>query len=386
MAETPKTTQTRTSDLVLLDRNGRIIGAPVTLFGGGGGSVTSVFGRTLAVVAETSDYDAVQIDVTPTGSIAATNVQSALAELDTEKATVSHTHALADITDEGALASKSTVATGDIDNDAVTYAKIQNVTDARVLGRAAGTVGDVQELTAGAGISFAAGEVASTITQYTDEAAQDAVGAALLDTTTVNLTYNDPTNQISADVIPTGIKLDALGAPDDNTDLNASISAHGLLQKLPGGTTTFLRADGAFAAPTGGAGANVGTATLDFGAFPGTSDTSVAVTGQTGIVAGSIVQAWIRPAATADHTADEHMAETLKVFAGNIVAGTGFTIYGFNTSQLNEPVELPRRPSTAVLPTAGMPAAGRAKAGPEGAGGGRGTRIYGQWTVAWSWN
>lgn len=45
------------------------------------------------------------------------------------------------------------------------------------------------------------------------------------------------------------IKLDDLAAPDDNIDLNASLTAHGLLQKLPGGTATFLRADGAFASP-----------------------------------------------------------------------------------------------------------------------------------------
>lgn len=48
----------------------------------------------------------------------------------------------------GALATKSTVATADIDNDAVTYAKIQNVsaTD-KVLGRAAAGAGDVEEIT-----------------------------------------------------------------------------------------------------------------------------------------------------------------------------------------------------------------------------------------------
>lgn len=50
------------------------------------------------------------------------------------------------------------------------------------------------------------------------------------------------------------IKLDDLVLPDDNTDLDASITRHGLLQKLPGGTTTFLRADGTFATPAGGGG------------------------------------------------------------------------------------------------------------------------------------
>lgn len=48
--------------------------------------------------------------------------------------------------------------------------------------------------------------------------------------------------------------LDELGASTDVTTLNASTSAHGLMQKYPGGTTNFLRADGIFAVPPGGAG------------------------------------------------------------------------------------------------------------------------------------
>ncbi len=122
-----------------------------------------------------------------------------------------------------------------------------------------------------------------------------------------------------------------------------------------------------------------GKTTIDFGAFPGKSDASVAITGQAAIVADSLVEAWIRPEATADHTADEHMVETLKVIAGNIAAGTGFTIYGFNTSQLNEPME-PLRVApfrTATAPVYGYVAPSK---------GGQGTRIYGQWTVAWAWN
>lgn len=47
------------------------------------------------------------------------------------------------------------------------------------------------------------------------------------------------------------IKLDELAAPTDVTTLNATTSAHGLLPKLGGGTTNFLRADGAWAAPPG---------------------------------------------------------------------------------------------------------------------------------------
>ncbi len=122
-----------------------------------------------------------------------------------------------------------------------------------------------------------------------------------------------------------------------------------------------------------------GTATIDFGSFPGKSDAFVAITGQAAIVANSLIEAWIRPAATADHTADEHMVETLKVIAGNIVAGTGFTIYGFNTNQINEPME-PLR--VAPFRTAAAPVYGYVVPSK----GGMGTRLYGLFTVAWVWN
>ena len=89
-----------------------------------------------------------------------------------------------------------------------------------------------------------------------------------------------------------------------------------------------------------------GTASVNFGAFPGATDASVVVTGQAGITAGSLVEAWILPAATADHSADEHWVEPPGVVAGAVVAGTGFTIY-----------------VTA-----------------------RNNRAYGLWNVAWVWN
>lgn len=50
-----------------------------------GDAVASVFGRTGAVAAATSDYDADQIDFTPTGNVSATDVQAAIEELDGEK-------------------------------------------------------------------------------------------------------------------------------------------------------------------------------------------------------------------------------------------------------------------------------------------------------------
>ena len=64
---------------------------------------------------------------------------------------------------------------------------------------------------------------------------------------------------------------------------------------------------------------NAGHALLDFGATP-TSDASLVVSGQTGILTTSFLEVWIEYAATADHTADEHLVEPLRVVAGSIVS------------------------------------------------------------------
>ena len=136
---------------------------------------------------------------------------------------------------------------------------------------------------------------------------------------------------------------------------------------------------------SGGGSANSGAVTLDFGAFPGASDASVTVTGQASILAASNVQAWIFPAATTDHTADEHIAETLQVFAGNIVAGTGFTVYGMNASQLNEPVSAPEKNASVVSGGTAI-AVKYAQPGAVAYGGGQGTRIFGKWNIGWSWS
>ena len=182
------------------------------------------------------------------------------------------------------------------------------------------------------------------------------------------------------------------GDPEDLTGTQATTlldvftsALKGLVPASGGGTTTFLRADGTFAAPPGGGGANVGTATVDFGAFPGSSHASVVVTGQASIVAGSVVQAWIRPVATADHSADEHMLETLKVHASSIVAGTGFTVNAFNAGTINEP-DVAAVSRDGVSQIAARPGGRGKQDGLTAAVGGKGTRIYGQWTIAWSWS
>lgn len=58
-------------------------------------------------------------------------------------------------------------------------------------------------------------------------------------------------NVQSSGSLPVGTKLDDLETPDDNTDLNATTARHGLLPKLGGGTSNFLRADGSWTPPAG---------------------------------------------------------------------------------------------------------------------------------------
>lgn len=89
-----------------------------------------------------------------------------------------------------------------------------------------------------------------------------------------------------------------------------------------------------------------GSTTIDFGPYPGDTNITLAITGQSEIEADALVDAWLTPAATADHSVDEHVVDGPDIFAGAVVAGVGFTIYG------------------------------RART----------DRAYGLWTVSWVWN
>jgi hypothetical protein len=71
--------------------------------------------------------------------------------------------------------------------------------------------------------------------------------------------------------------------------------------------------------------ATQGTATVDFGT--GAYDTSVAVTGQGAITTANLVEAWMSLDATSNNLAGAALAEGLKAYAGDIINGTGFTIY-----------------------------------------------------------
>lgn len=150
--------------------------------------------------------------------------------------------------------------------------------------------------------------------------------------------------------------------------------------KLGSGTansSTYLRGDSTWASIPGVTG-NSGIEIIDFGPFPGQSDTAITIYEPT-ISASSVVQAWLVAADTADHSADEHIAETIQVIPSAAFAGSGFTIYAKNTntvgSNLSGSVTLGSRSKAGDQAGFAMPSVG-----------GEGTRIWGQWTVAWRWS
>lgn len=92
------------------------------------------------------------------------------------------------ITGDVTLSTGSNTAT--IPNNIVTYAKMQDVSAAsKLVGRGDSGAGDPQEITLGTGLTITGTTIAATASSYTDEQAQDAVGA-MIDTT---LEYVDNT-------------------------------------------------------------------------------------------------------------------------------------------------------------------------------------------------
>lgn len=110
-----------------------------------------------------------------------------------------------------------------------------------------------------------------------------------------------------------------------------------------------------------------GVTTVNFGAAPGSTDTTTTITGQTQIVAGSTVDAWIVAAPTADHSADEHWVDPPNVVAGNIVPGVGFTIYAASQGPAGGAPDTPLAAFQYGNTQTGAPLA------------------YGAWSIAWQW-
>jgi hypothetical protein len=149
------------------------------------------------------------------------------------KAAVTHAHGVNDISDAGALAIEDTISSGLIEAGAVTYAKIQNVTQSRVLGRKTASSGIVEELT-GLDLKALIGNVttggAGLAPQAPNDSGQFLNGVGNY-STPATLAHQHAAADITSGVLGTA-RLAATGTPS---------------------ATTFLRGDQTWATPAAGA-------------------------------------------------------------------------------------------------------------------------------------
>ena len=92
---------------------------------------------------------------------------------------------------------------------------------------------------------------------------------------------------------------------------------------------------------------------INFGAFPGSNEASVNVTGQASIASDSETDAWFVSSATGDHTANDHAYAPcfVALTTGAVVPGTGFTVYGRSPEKM-QPVPNPDLPKERNVPSA----------------------------------
>lgn len=149
------------------------------------------------------------------GAIAAAQADATQALSDASAAQADATQALSDASDaqdtadqailDAAAAQSTANSKQDSDSD---LTAIAGLSSAGLIARTGSGTAAARTITAGAGITVNNGdgvsgnpEIVSTITQYTDELAQDAVGAMVDDSTKVSLTYTDGTPSLIADIV-----------------------------------------------------------------------------------------------------------------------------------------------------------------------------------------
>lgn len=123
------------------------------------------------------------------------------------------------------------------------------------------------------------------------------------------------------------IKLDDLAATDDNTDLDASITAHGLLPKLSNNAAQFLNGVGAFSTPSG-AGDVLGPASAvadEIALFDGVTGKLIKRASQTGFLKGTagVISAQSQIALGSDVSGDLPFANFIQASAASKLAGRG---------------------------------------------------------------
>jgi hypothetical protein len=125
--------------------------------------------------------------------------------------------------------------------------------------------------------------IASTITQYTDELAQDAVGTILADSSSIDFTYTDGTPEITAVVLPAGVDHNLLNNYVANEHVNHSSVSISAGTGLTGGgdltaTRTLSIANTAVTAASYGSSSQVATFTVNGqGQLTAAASTSISI-------------------------------------------------------------------------------------------------------------
>lgn len=129
-----------------------------------------------------------------------------------------------------------------------------------------------------------------------------------------------------------------MGSFAANSLLQAGLSSTAKFQSIPltNLSSNFLDGTGRFSIPPQPAAAAAGTsfggtAIVDFGAFPGATDATVAVV-DARVGASTVIVVTIDAVASADHSADEHLADPPRVQPGDKAVGS-FNVYAFTTDK-----------------------------------------------------
>jgi hypothetical protein len=219
-------------------------------------AVTSVFGRSGVISAQSGDYSAAQVSNTPAGNLSSVTVQAAINELDSEKQPVDATlTALAAFNSNGIIvqtAADTFAARSIASGTGITVSNGDGVSGNPSIaisasGVTASTYGSASQVSSFAvnaqGQITSASNTAINITASQvsnfNEAAQDAMGAAISDTATVNLSYDGVSNLLSADVLQAGLDHGSIsGLSDDDHAQYALLAGRSGGQSLVGGSAS----------------------------------------------------------------------------------------------------------------------------------------------------
>jgi hypothetical protein len=91
----------------------------------------------------------------------------------------------------------------------IALSKLASITQTNLIGRRSASSGVPEEISVGTGLSLSGTTLSCLITQYTDEMAQDSVGGSLTDSSSIDFTYDDVANTITA-VVKAGSVTNAM--------------------------------------------------------------------------------------------------------------------------------------------------------------------------------